>query len=56
MIHRKDTIVGPLVSKDQMETVLGYIEKGKEEGARVLIGGNKMDRKVIMSNLQYLLM
>lgn len=41
----EDTIVGPLVSKDQMETVLGYIEKGKEEGADVLIGGNKMDRK-----------
>lgn len=41
----EDTIVGPLVSKDQMETVLGYIEKGKEEGAEVLIGGNKMDRK-----------
>lgn len=41
----EDTIVGPLVSKGQMETVLGYIEKGKEEGAEVLIGGNKMDRK-----------
>ncbi|SFK71431.1 aldehyde dehydrogenase (NAD+) [Marinilactibacillus piezotolerans] len=41
----EDTVVGPLVSKDQMETVLGYIEKGKEEGADVLIGGNKMDRK-----------
>lgn len=41
----EDTIVGPLVSKDQMETVLGYIEKGKEEGADVLIGGNKMERK-----------
>ncbi|WP_208559076.1 aldehyde dehydrogenase family protein [Marinilactibacillus kalidii] len=39
-----DTIVGPLVSEGQMETVLDYIEKGKKEGAEVLIGGNKMDR------------
>ena len=38
-------MVGPIVSEDQMETVLNYIEKGKEEGAEVLVGGNKMDRK-----------
>lgn len=40
-----DTMVGPIVSEDQMETVLNYIEKGKEEGAEVLVGGNKLDRK-----------
>ncbi|GAB2488009.1 aldehyde dehydrogenase family protein [Alkalibacterium psychrotolerans] len=43
--NEEDTMVGPLVSKDQMETVLNYIEKGKEEGAEILVGGNKMDRK-----------
>lgn len=41
----EDTMVGPIASEDQMETVLNYIEKGKEEGAEVLVGGNKLDRK-----------
>jgi betaine-aldehyde dehydrogenase len=31
--------MGPLVSKDHMETVLGYIEKGKAEGATLVCGG-----------------
>ncbi|MFC7395517.1 aldehyde dehydrogenase family protein [Scopulibacillus cellulosilyticus] len=33
--------MGPLVSKEQQERVLGYIEKGKKEGARVAAGGEK---------------
>jgi aldehyde dehydrogenase (NAD+) len=32
-------IQGPQVSKKQQERVLGYIEQGKQEGARVLLGG-----------------
>jgi aldehyde dehydrogenase (NAD+)/phenylacetaldehyde dehydrogenase len=32
--------MGPLVSKEQLETVRGYIETAKKEGARVLTGGN----------------
>lgn len=40
----KDEIkVGPLVSADQRETVLEYIEEGKAEGAEILVGGNKID-------------
>jgi aldehyde dehydrogenase (NAD+) len=34
-------LMGPLVSKRQQERVLGYIEKGKQEGARVVVGGGK---------------
>ena len=30
---------GPQVSKRQQETVLAYIEKGKDEGARLVAGG-----------------
>ncbi|MEX5708702.1 aldehyde dehydrogenase family protein [Parafrankia sp. FMc6] len=30
---------GPQVSKRQQERVLGYIEKGRREGARVVVGG-----------------
>ncbi|MED3554045.1 aldehyde dehydrogenase family protein [Cytobacillus praedii] len=33
--------MGPLVSERQLERVLGYIEKGKAEGARVAAGGEK---------------
>jgi aldehyde dehydrogenase (NAD+) len=32
-------IMGPLVNAKQKARVLGYIEKGKEEGARLLMGG-----------------
>lgn len=31
---------GPQVSKRQQDRVLGYIEKGKQEGARLVMGGN----------------
>jgi acyl-CoA reductase-like NAD-dependent aldehyde dehydrogenase len=34
------TRLGPIVSKEQMEKVLSYIESGKAEGARLLTGGN----------------
>jgi aldehyde dehydrogenase (NAD+) len=30
---------GPQVSKKQQDRVLGYIERGREEGARVVVGG-----------------
>ncbi|MGH9084593.1 MAG: aldehyde dehydrogenase family protein [Acidimicrobiales bacterium] len=32
-------LMGPLVSRTQRERVLGYIEKGKAEGARLVCGG-----------------
>ncbi|NCG10940.1 MAG: aldehyde dehydrogenase family protein, partial [Alphaproteobacteria bacterium] len=32
-------IMGPLISSTQRNRVLGYIEKGKAEGARILLGG-----------------
>jgi betaine-aldehyde dehydrogenase len=36
-----ETQVGPLVAKRQQDRVLGYIEKGQDEGAKVAIGGGK---------------
>ena len=33
------TDIGPLVSKRQQETVLSYINKGKQEKARLAVGG-----------------
>jgi acyl-CoA reductase-like NAD-dependent aldehyde dehydrogenase len=35
------TQMGPLVSKAQMERVLGYIQVGNDEGARLLAGGKR---------------
>ena len=35
----EDTVMGAIVDAVQMKTVLGYIESGKEEGARLLAGG-----------------
>ena len=34
------TQMGPLVSREQQERVLGYIESGRKEGAKVLTGGD----------------
>lgn len=36
-----DTDVGPMVSADHMAGVLRYIEKGKQEGGKVLAGGGR---------------
>jgi acyl-CoA reductase-like NAD-dependent aldehyde dehydrogenase len=33
--------LGPLISQEQMERVLGYIEQGRGEGARLLAGGGR---------------
>ena len=35
----KDARLGPLVSQEQYERVLGYIDIGKKEGAQVKVGG-----------------
>ncbi len=37
----KSTRMGPVVSKQQYETVLGYIEAGKREGATLAAGGER---------------
>ena len=35
------TRLGAIVNQQQMESVLGYVETGRKEGARVLVGGNR---------------
>ena len=37
------TQIGPLVSARQMERVLGYIEAGRDEGARAIAGGARKE-------------
>ncbi|HUF16448.1 MAG TPA: aldehyde dehydrogenase family protein [Thermoanaerobaculia bacterium] len=41
-MHPK-TRLGAIVSKEQMESVLGYIEAGKSEGAKLVAGGERGD-------------
>ncbi len=41
--NSKDQIMGPLINEKQQQRVLAYIEKGKAEGARLLLGGGKPD-------------
>src|SRR5436853_4587976 len=36
------TRMGAIVSQEQMNTVLGYIETGKKEGAKLIAGGNRV--------------
>ena len=36
-----ETTMGPLISKTQQDTVLKYIDIGKKEGAKLVIGGKK---------------
>ena len=38
-----DTMIGAQASGDQLEKILSYIEIGRAEGARVLIGGERAD-------------
>ena len=35
------TMLGPIAKASQLERVLGYIDAGRKEGARVVVGGNR---------------
>ena len=35
------TKLGAIVSREQLESVLGYVDAGRKEGARLLVGGNR---------------
>ena len=39
--QRPDVIMGPLISEKQRSRVLGYIERGVEEGATLALGGSR---------------
>jgi aldehyde dehydrogenase (NAD+) len=40
-----ETTQGPQVSQEQCDRVMGFIEAGKKEGAKLLIGGRRMGEK-----------
>lgn len=41
----ESTEIGPLVSEEQFSRVSSYMQKGVEEGAKTLTGGNPLDRE-----------
>jgi aldehyde dehydrogenase (NAD+) len=42
-LHR-ETEIGPVVSRDQLEQDLSYVEIGRTEGAELLVGGEALER------------
>jgi len=38
------TRLGPLVSEEQLERVMAYVRRGREEGARLVLGGDRPNR------------
>ncbi|KMY53346.1 betaine-aldehyde dehydrogenase [Bacillus sp. FJAT-27231] len=40
-----ETVMGPLITEEHLQRVLEYIEIGKQEGATLLCGGNRINRR-----------
>jgi acyl-CoA reductase-like NAD-dependent aldehyde dehydrogenase len=38
-----ETQLGPMVSQRQLDKVLGYVQRGRDEGARLILGGERLD-------------
>lgn len=38
-----ETQMGPLVSQEQLDRVVGYLDSGHKEGAKAVVGGSKVD-------------
>jgi aldehyde dehydrogenase (NAD+) len=43
--YEKGTDIGPLINKAALEKTEKYVNIGKEEGAKLVIGGNRLERK-----------
>lgn len=43
--HLDDTQLGPMVSEPHLNRVMGYLDIAKQEGARVVTGGDRADRE-----------
>jgi phenylacetaldehyde dehydrogenase len=43
--NEEGVMSGPLISQKQLTRVLGYLEQGKSDGAEIVTGGHRLDRK-----------
>ncbi len=50
----EDTEMGPLISKEHLQKVINYVDKGIEEGATVAIGGKQPDAEELKNGFFYM--
>ncbi|SFM36348.1 betaine-aldehyde dehydrogenase [Salibacterium qingdaonense] len=50
----ESTQMGPLISKEHLTKVMNYVEKGKQEGATVAVGGSRPDTPELQNGFFYL--
>ncbi|SES33998.1 aldehyde dehydrogenase (NAD+) [Lentzea xinjiangensis] len=43
-------LAGPLINRKQLERVLGYVERGQEDGARLVTGGTRLEGDLASGN------
>ncbi|MFS8097104.1 aldehyde dehydrogenase family protein [Lentzea alba] len=43
-------LASPLINEKQLDRVLGYIQRGEEEGARKVVGGNRLEGDLASGN------
>jgi len=43
--YEEGVAAGPVINNSQMERILGYIQSGKDQGATLEVGGERLDRK-----------
>jgi len=43
--NEEGVMSGPLISQKQLTRVLGYLEQGRSDGAEIVTGGHRLDRK-----------
>ena len=44
--ERRETEIGPLVSKKQLDLLSSQVEEAKQKGVKVVIGGNSLEKKL----------
>lgn len=50
----ESTQMGPLISKEHLTKVINYVEKGKQEGVTVAVGGGRPDTPELQNGFFYL--
>src|SRR5699024_10063982 len=48
------TEMGPLISAEHLQKVTNYVENGKKEGARLLVGGERPSKTALQDGFFYL--
>ncbi len=49
----EDTMMGSLISEDHLETVQGFVDRAKEQGAKLLVGGERLNGGIYSKGSYY---